>query len=354
VTNAELKAIAVALPSYEIGAELGRGGMGVVLWGKHRQLGRTVAIKQLPAALAADPDVRSRFAAEARVLATLDHPHIVPIYDYVEREGLCLLVMEHLSGGTLWSRFCDTGITPQMACAVVMVACVGLDFAHNHGILHRDIKPENLLFTSDQVLKTTDFGIAKVVGGDDAMATSAGEILGTPAYMAPEQAQGKKVGPQADVYATAVMLYELLSGRLPYSDEGGPLSIICRKLSEDPEPLAQVAPTVPPELAEVAMQGLARDPADRYPTPEALGLAVGEAATKAWGQDWGASAPVAVRIGGPIAASIGGTRLSGLGTAVPPPLRPPPNQLPCDPVAGAPARLAAPEPPAARAGRWDP
>jgi serine/threonine-protein kinase len=313
VTNAELKAIATALPSYEIGSELGRGGMGVVLWGKHRQLGRTVAIKQLPAALAGDRDVRARFAAEARVLATLDHPHIVPIYDYVERDGLCLLVMEHLSGGTLWSRFCDTGITPQMACAVVMVACVGLDFAHNHGILHRDIKPENLLFTSDQVLKTTDFGIAKVVGGDDAMATSAGEILGTPAYMAPEQAQGKKVGPQADVYATAVMLYELLSGRLPYSDEGGPLSIICRKLSEDPEPLAQVAPMVPPELAEVAMRGLARDPGDRYPTPEALGLAVGDAATNAWGPDWGASASVAVRIGGPIAASIGGTRLSGLG-----------------------------------------
>src|SRR5438874_6401149 len=115
--------IEAALPLYEVHGELGRGAWGVVLAARHRQLGREVAIKQLPRAFGADPAVRARFVAEARLLASLDHPHIVPVYDYVEADGLCLLVMEKLPGGTVWSRFTSAGVTPEAACALVLAAC---------------------------------------------------------------------------------------------------------------------------------------------------------------------------------------------------------------------------------------
>jgi serine/threonine protein kinase len=283
---AESSDLVAALPDYEVGEELGRGGFGVVLAGRHRHLKRDVAIKELPAALASDPKVRARFATEARVLASLSHPHIVPIYDYVERDGLCLLVMEHLPGGTVWSLFKERGFGPETTCAVVMAACAGLHYAHQRGVLHRDVKPENLLFSAEHVLKITDFGIAKVVGGSETLATRGGDILGTPAYMAPEQAEGRELGPASDVYATGVMLYELLSGHLPYSEDGGALAIVYRHVYEDAIPLLDVAPDVLPGLAAVTMRALARSISDRYPTAEAFGVAIGEAVTGAWGPDW--------------------------------------------------------------------
>jgi serine/threonine protein kinase len=294
--------LAAVLPNYEIAGELGRGGFGVVRAGRHRQLDRAVAIKELPAALANDPGVRARFVTEARVLASLDHPHIVPVYDYVEQDGLCLLVMESLAGGTVWQSFTEHGYTPETACAVVMVTCAGLHYAHGHGVLHRDVKPENLLFTDAGQLKVTDFGIAKVLGGGDALATSAGDILGTPAYMAPEQAEGKELGPPADVYAAGVMLYELLSGRLPFSEEGGGIAIVYRHVAEQPLSLTSVAPQVPKLLADVVMRAIARQPADRYPTAEAFGVAIGEAATQLFGMGWLERADVPVMVAGPILA----------------------------------------------------
>lgn len=291
------------LPQYEVGEELGRGGFGVVRAGRHRQLGRAVAIKELPSFLATDPTVRARFVAEARVLAALAHPHIVPIYDYVERDGLCLLVMEQLPGGTVWHHFTHGGFTTATACAVAMAAADGLHYAHQHGVLHRDMKPENLLFSAEGVLKVTDFGIARVVGGGETLATQAGEILGTPAYMAPEQAQGLDLGPPADIYATGVMLYELLSGQLPFSEEGGALSIVYRHVYEEPIPLHEVAPQVPETLADVTMQALARQPTDRFPTSEAFGVALGEAATALWGTGWLEQADVSLMAPGPILSS---------------------------------------------------
>ncbi len=300
--------LAGILPGYEIGAELGRGGFGVVLSGVHRQLGRQVAIKELPPRLASDAGVRSRFLAEARVLASLDHPHIVPVYDFVEVDGVCVLVMESLPGGTVWGTFTEIGYKPSSACAVVMVACAGLHYAHQHGILHRDVKPENLLLTHTGQLKVADFGIAKVLGDNDALATSSGEILGTPAYIAPEQAQGGELGPQADVYAAAVMLYEMMSGKLPFSEEGGGLAIVYRHVYEQPIPLRDVAPSASSALADVVMRGLARDPKDRYSTAEEFGVAIGEAATASFGDGWFADTAIPVLGGGPILASTQGIR----------------------------------------------
>ena len=154
-----------ALPAYDIGDELGKGGMGVVVSGQHRQLDRRVAIKQLPVSVAADPEIRRRFTAEARVLASLDHPHLVPVYNFVEREDVCLLVMEFLPGGTLRHRVAAAGgFTAAHAVAVTLACTSGLSAAHRRGILHRDVKPENMLFATSGVLKVADFGIAKVIG----------------------------------------------------------------------------------------------------------------------------------------------------------------------------------------------
>lgn len=275
-----------ALPGYDLGGELGRGAMGEVIAGRHRKLDRDVAVKRLPKTFALDPTVVERFGAEARLLAALSHPHIVPVYDYVEDKGLCLLVMQALPGGTVWDRFRSEGLTMPSACAILIATCAGLQHAHDKRVLHRDIKPENLLFDADNTVKVADFGIATVLGGDETLATLDGDLIGTPAYMAPEQADGSAVGPGADVYAAGTMLYELLSGRLPFSEEGGSVALLQRRLHDAPTDLREVAPTVPAELAAVTMRAIERDPAQRYGRADELGAAVADAATAAWGDDW--------------------------------------------------------------------
>lgn len=295
--------IADALPEYEIEQELGRGAMGVVYLGRHKRLDRTVAIKELPANFAGDDHVRSRFRTEAKVLAALDHPHIVPVYDFVEKDDLLVLVMEELPGGTVWERFTSTGFTPPQACAVVMATTAGLDHAHHQKVLHRDVKPDNLMFARDGSLKVTDFGIAKVVGGGQTLATVDGGVLGTPAYMSPEQAKGGEVGPPADVYAAGTMLYELLTGELPFPEAETPLSMLYQRVHESPRPIRTLAPHVPPVVAEVVMKAIATEPADRYATAEDFGVAIGEAAATAWGVDWLETSGLAVRGSDRIAAA---------------------------------------------------
>ena len=305
--NFDRELLSSVLPAYEIGGELGQGGMGVVVSGQHRQLGRRVAIKQLPEAFAADPGVRRRFTAEAQVLASLDHPHVVPVYDFVEREGICLLVMELLPGGTLRSRVAGGGCTAPYAVAVSLACLSGLSAAHRRGILHRDVKPENMLFAASGVLKVTDFGIAKVIGGPGTVLTRVGNVVGTPAYIAPEQVRGGKLSPATDVYALATMLYELLAGVLPFSieTEGEDLALLFKHAYEKPVPLRDVAPGVPDPVAAVVMRGLATEPADRFETAEAFGAALAEAATQAWGPGWLAAEQVPIMDAGPMIGVAG-------------------------------------------------
>jgi serine/threonine-protein kinase len=320
----DTSAVVEALPAYEVGGELGRGGWGIVLEGRHRQLGREVAIKQLPATFAADPDVRSRFLAEARLLASLDHPHIVPVYDFVDRDGLCLVVMEKLPGGTVWDRFVREGVSAELACGIGVVAAVGLEHAHRRGILHRDVKPENLMFSATGVLKVTDFGIAKVLSGGRTMATRAGDVLGTPAYMAPEQALGQEVGPGTDVYALGVMLYELLSGRLPFrAEDDSAMAVLFKHVHELPEDVAAVAVGVPAAVARVVMRALAKAPAERYQSAEAFGVALATAASQSFGPGWLARRGMTLMAGGPVlaaaeseAAAVGPSESSGSGSSV--------------------------------------
>lgn len=276
--------VAAVLPDYEIGGELGRGAFGVVLAGRHRQLGRRVAIKLLSQAFSEHPEVRHRFSAEARILGLFDHPHIVPVFDYVEHGGLCALVMELLPGGTVRHRLRQHGLDARMACAIGLAACSALDYAHHRGVLHRDVKPDNLLFAADGLVKMTDFGIARVVGG--LAVTRIGETVGTPLYMAPEQCTDQPLGPATDVYAAGLMLYELLAGTHPFSGSNDPMATMYRQIHEVAPPVNVVNAAVPEAFSPVVMRAMAKDPRVRYPSARHFGAAIAEAAVISWGEEW--------------------------------------------------------------------
>jgi non-specific serine/threonine protein kinase len=280
----QLDQLSAALPSYEIGEEIGRGSTGVVYAARHRRLERQVAIKLLPADSARDESVRRRFVAEAKLLASLSHIHVVPIYDFVEEDGLCLLVMERLGGGTLHD-FARAGIDPRASCAAVLALTAGLQHAHERGVLHRDVKPANVLVADDGVVKVTDFGIAKVLGGAESLATRSGFLLGTPRYMAPEQALGLDPSPATDVYGTGAVLYELLAGRGPFED-GQPMQVLYARVHEDPLPLVEAAPDLPPRLSATVMRALSRDRERRQQSAAELGHELDEAAIAAYGAGW--------------------------------------------------------------------
>jgi non-specific serine/threonine protein kinase len=343
--------VVAALPAYDISGELGRGAYGVVLAGRHRQLGRLVAIKQLP--LGSDPGLRTRFLAEARVLATLDHPHIVAIYDFVDDDGLCMVVMERLTGGTVWSRFHAGGFTPDVSCAILLAVCAGLHHAHQHGVLHRDIKPENLMFSGEGTLKVTDLGIAKVVGGSATLATRAGEVLGTPAYISPEQARGAELTPSTDVYQAGTVLYELLAGRLPYPVDSDAATTLYRHVHEPSPPLLEVAHHIPAELAAVTDRSISTSPSDRYQSAEEFGIAIASCAAQTWGRGWLVRTNVPVSASGPILLAALGELESAAKLAEPataPSVRLPPE--PQEPLPGeyVPVQLVHPE---LRSVPWD-
>src|SRR3954454_13053022 len=214
--------------------------------------------------------------------------------------------MERLTGGTLWSGARAGTLTPQSSCALILATCSALHYAHQRGVLHRDVKPENMMFSGKGDLKVTDFGIAKVVGGAATVATRQGDVLGTPAYMAPEQAQGGELSPATDIYAVGTVLYELLSGRLPFPEDSNPVAMLYRHVHEDPEPLLRIRPDVPAALAEVVERSLAKHPSDRYHDAEAFAIAVAEAGCQSWGPGWLPATAMTVSATGPVLAAATG------------------------------------------------
>ena len=287
--NPDRELIQQALPGYEIGVELGRGAWGVVLGGRHRRLDRLVAIKQLPRAFAADPDVSARFLGEARTAASLEHPHIVPVYDYVEENGLALIVMEQCPS-TVAAKVQAGSINSDEACLLALATCSALAYAHERRVLHRDIKPENLLLDHDGVVKLGDFGIARALDAATRL-TATGMVMGTPAYMSPEQAGGEDVGPHSDVYSTGVVLYELLSGGLPFEEVGSVGALLRQHLFEMPRPLLDVAPDVSERIASVVDKALVKDPEKRWSSATEFGVALGEATAHAFGVGWVRNCP---------------------------------------------------------------
>jgi len=283
--------VIAALPQYEIGAEIGEGGMGRVFAGLHRTLHRDVAIKQLPWDILNHAASSELFDREARVLASLDHPHIVPVYDYVRTGREHLLVMERLDGGTVHSRFHGEGVSGEQACAIGLAMLAGLHAAHEAGVLHLDVKPKNLLFTTQGVMKVADFGIARVISEGATLVTHGGEILGTPAYIAPEQAMGNALSPAADVYAAGTVLYELLSGQLPFDNTRGAISMMRQHMFTDPRPISGV----PMPIAGVIMRSLARELDSRYREAETFAADLASAATAVYGPGWLERSKVPVR-----------------------------------------------------------
>jgi eukaryotic-like serine/threonine-protein kinase len=251
---------------YRLEGRLGFGGMSTVHLAQDMRLARPVAVKLLAEHLADDPAFVSRFQREAQAAARLVHPNIVQVFDSGrdERTGQYFIVMEYIEGSSGAEILRDEGwVEVDEALSIIEQACEGLHYAHRHGVVHRDVKPGNLLRAREGEVKLADFGIAKAT--EQSSITQVGSVLGTAAYLAPEQARGEDSGPSADLYALGVVTYQLISGRLPY-EANSLTELALKQQQEEPAKLDTLVAAVNPELAEAVAGALALDPRDRYKT----------------------------------------------------------------------------------------
>ncbi len=259
-----------SLPGYEVLAEIGRGGMGVVYKAWHQRLKRLVAIKMVLAGVKAPIEALARFRTEAIAVARLQHPNIVQIYEVQEFQNQPYLALEFVEGGSL-EQLTGTPWPAPQAARLVETLARAMESAHRRCIIHRDLKPANVLLTPDGTPKITDFGLAKLLVGGEGVQTRAGSVLGTPNYMPPEQATGKaqEIGPPTDVYALGAILYELLTGRPPFQ-AASPLETIQQVLAEPPVPPRRLQPRLPGDLEIICLKCLQKDPHKRYGRAEEL------------------------------------------------------------------------------------
>ncbi|HWY17786.1 MAG TPA: protein kinase [Solirubrobacteraceae bacterium] len=263
---------------YRLEGRLGFGGMSTVHLAFDMRLERRVAVKLLAEHLADDPTFVSRFQREAQAAARLVHPNIVQIFDsgLDERSGRHFIVMEYIEGQSCAEILRDDGwVQVEEAVAIIEQACEGLHYAHRHGVVHRDVKPGNLLRAREGEVKLADFGIAKAT--EQSSITQVGSVLGTAAYLAPEQARGEEAGPRADLYALGVVAYQLISGRLPY-EATSLTELALKQQREEPSMLDTLVAAVGPELAEAIALALALDPRERYQTAREMGRAISDGA----------------------------------------------------------------------------
>src|SRR5690349_17880374 len=252
---------------YVIERKLGSGGMADVYLAEDQELGRQVALKLLDDRHASDEQFVERFRREAQSAAGLNHPSIVSIFDRGYAEGTYYIAMEYLDGRTLKELLVKNGPTPvPIAIDYARQILGALAFAHRNGIVHRDIKPHNIVVGSDGRLKVTDFGIAR--SGASQM-TEAGSIVGTAQYLSPEQARGAPVDPRSDLYSLGIVLYEMLTGTVPYTGEA-PAEVAMKHLRAVAEPPSTFRPEVPRDLDAVVMRALAKEPEDRYSSAEEM------------------------------------------------------------------------------------
>ena len=241
-------------------ARLGRDGRRVLRRG-HRSSGRSVAVKLLYRRFAEDEEFVERFRREASSAAGLQHPNIVGVFDRGEWDGTYYIAMEYLQGHTLKQLVREHGaMPPDLAVDITIQVLRAAKFAHKRGVVHRDIKPHNVILDEEGRAKVTDFGIARAGASD---MTETGSIMGTAQYLSPEQAQGQPVSPRSDLYSIGVMLYELLTGRVPFDAES-PVTIALKHVSEPPLPPSELNPAIPPALEAVVLRALEKDPARRF------------------------------------------------------------------------------------------
>jgi serine/threonine-protein kinase len=311
---------------YRIVRKLGSGGMADVYLAEDEELGRRVAIKILNDRHANDEQFVERFRREAKNAAGLSHPNIVSIYDRGEAEGTYYIAMEYLDGRSLKELVVARGPLPIADTIEFTRQVLGaLRFAHRKGVVHRDIKPHNVMADADGRLKVTDFGIARA--GVSQM-TEAGSIIGTAQYLSPEQARGAGVDQRSDLYSVGIVLYEMLTGNVPFTGES-PVEIAMKHLSDTPKPPSLLRPEIPPDLDMIVLRALAKNPDDRFQTAEEMDAEL-ERVAKGVG--------VTTETADAATAVLSGTALSNAPTAIVPPRRPLAADRPSYRYADAPAR----------------
>ncbi|MGF1583303.1 MAG: serine/threonine protein kinase [Gemmataceae bacterium] len=255
---------------YEVFEVLGQGGMGIVYKAKQSNLDRIVALKVILGGLHAPAEHLKRFRVEAEAVARLHHPNIVQIYEVGEHEGHSYFSLEYVDGGTLADKIRDKPIASREAAKLVSTLASAMQVVHGHGLIHRDLKPANVLMTSENHPKITDFGLVKQLDVQ-ATRTQTGAIMGTPSYMAPEQARGQAsaIGPATDIYALGAILYELLTGRPPFRAET-PLDTVLQVANQEALPVRLLNPSVPRDLETICMKCLEKDPNRRYESAQQL------------------------------------------------------------------------------------
>ncbi|MCE7875415.1 tetratricopeptide repeat protein, partial [bacterium CPR1] len=255
--------VSATIGRYHIMQELGRGGMGVVYKGHDPLLNRHVAIKILSQQLVGNPDSKERFIREAQAAARLNHPNIIGIYDINEQDGIYYLVMEFINGSSLdvilRERRGPMGV--QEALEVFVPMAQALDYAHQHGIVHRDVKPGNIMVTEDRKVKVADFGIAWV--GASQTLTQPGQVLGSCFYFSPEQARGEKVDRRADIYSLGVLLFEMLTGQVPFRADNLPAVIQLHLTADPPRPIG-INRLIPEKIEEAILKCMRKDPSERF------------------------------------------------------------------------------------------
>jgi serine/threonine-protein kinase len=254
---------------YRVIEQLGSGGMATVFKSYHASLDRYVAIKVLHPAFKADPQFFERFKREARIVAKLEHPNIIPVYDFNEHQGEPYLVMRFVEGDTLKPKMKGQPMPPTEVMRLIRPVCEALAYAHRQGVLHRDIKPSNIMVTKDESIFVTDFGLARMVEAGEST-LSQDMMVGTPQYISPEQAQGiKDLDGRTDIYSLGVVLYEMLTGRVPFSADT-PFATVHDHIYTPLPPPSSINPEIDPAIERMLLKALAKDPEDRYATANDL------------------------------------------------------------------------------------
>jgi tRNA A-37 threonylcarbamoyl transferase component Bud32 len=258
------------IPGYEVLGVVGRGGMGIVYKARQAQLKRMVALKMILSGSQASVSELTRFRVEAEAIARLQHPNIMQIYEVGEQRGRPYLALEFVAGESLAVEMKKTRFSPEQAARLLMTLARAIHAAHERGVVHRDLKPANILLTPEGIAKITDFGLAKHLDSN-VDHTSTGTVMGTPSYMAPEQADGRsrEIGPAVDVYALGAILYELLTGRVPFLAETA-LDTLMRVLSEEPLSPRRLEPRLPRDLETICLKCLEKQPRRRYASAQHL------------------------------------------------------------------------------------
>ncbi len=257
---------------YEILEELGAGGMATVYLARQESMGRLVAVKVIHKAIIGDPTTLERFQREAQIIARLEHPHILPVYDYDGRHVPPYIVMRYLPTGTLKDILEKNRLPLEDIAHIYQQLGSALDYAHRQGVIHRDIKPSNIMVDGDGNIFVTDFGIARMTEGGQHL-TATGMAVGTPGYMAPEQSLSAEIDGRADVYSLGTMLFEILTGRLPYMGDT-PMAVLLKHINDPIPSLRSIDPNASEELDQILQKALAKKPSERYQTCSELARAL--------------------------------------------------------------------------------